>query len=287
MRQLSPRELAEALGVSESSLKRWVDAGKLTAFRTEGGHRRIALAEAVRFIRESRAPVARPELLGLPEIAAASSASLVANERLLDFILEGDVAGASGFLLARYLAGSSIAELADGPIRDAMHEVGELWRHEESGIFVEHRGTDTCIQAITHLRAMIVAPANAPLALGGAPEDDHHMVPSILAAMVTSVAGLRSVNLGADTPLSAFQHAVQHHRPRLVWIGASSPVHPSRAKAISRWLGSLESTATVVGGRYGKSLSGVRGVRYLETMTELAELAASLVATSTRVDAKR
>jgi len=40
MRQLSPRELAEALGVSESSLKRWVDAGKIAASRTEGGHRR-------------------------------------------------------------------------------------------------------------------------------------------------------------------------------------------------------------------------------------------------------
>src|SRR5690242_3719305 len=63
MRHLSPRDLADALGVSESSLKRWVDAGKLAAFRTEGGHRRIAVSEALRFIRETGAPVARPELL--------------------------------------------------------------------------------------------------------------------------------------------------------------------------------------------------------------------------------
>jgi len=61
VRLLSPRELADALGVSESSLKRWVDAGKITAARTEGGHRRIALQEAVRFIRETGAPLARPE----------------------------------------------------------------------------------------------------------------------------------------------------------------------------------------------------------------------------------
>ena len=46
---LSPREVAVALGVSESSVKRWVDLGELAALRTAGGHRRITRAEAVRF----------------------------------------------------------------------------------------------------------------------------------------------------------------------------------------------------------------------------------------------
>jgi excisionase family DNA binding protein len=276
MRHLSPRELADALGVSESSLKRWVDAGKIIAFRTEGGHRRIELREAMRFIRETHAPIARPELLGLPELAVAQRAMLATSERLLDFLLEGDVIGARGFLVARYLAGSPIAELADGPIRDAMHALGELWCHEERGIFVEHRGTDTCIQAVSHLRNMIDLPAHAPLALGGAPEDDPYILPSFLAAMVTTVAGLRSVNLGPDTPLSALQQAVLHHRPRLVWMSASSPIHPARARALSRWLGTLESTITVVGGRHGASLAGTPGVRHLETMTDLAALAAEV-----------
>jgi excisionase family DNA binding protein len=50
---LSPRELAAAVGVSESSLKRWADEGRVKVARTAGGHRRIELAEAVRFIRQS------------------------------------------------------------------------------------------------------------------------------------------------------------------------------------------------------------------------------------------
>ena len=275
MRHLSPRELADALGVSESSLKRWVDSGKIAAFRTDGGHRRITVTEAVRFIRETHAPIARPELLGLPEITAAQP-KLGGPDRLLDFLLEGDVVGARGFLLARYLSGSGIAELADGPIREAMHALGELWRHEDSGIFVEHRGTDTCIQAVAHLRNMLHAPTNAPLALGAAPEDDPYILPSFLAAMVTTAAGLRAVNLGPDTPLAALQHAVHHHRPRLVWMSASTPVNPARARAISRWLGSLESTVTVVGGRHGSALASAPGVRYLETMTQLSELTTNL-----------
>ena len=62
---LSPRDLADAIGVSESSLKRWADAGKIQVSRTDGGHRRIPLAEAVRFIRATGAQVVRPDILGI------------------------------------------------------------------------------------------------------------------------------------------------------------------------------------------------------------------------------
>jgi MerR family transcriptional regulator, light-induced transcriptional regulator len=277
MRHLSPRELADALGVSESSLKRWVDSGKIAAFRTDGGHRRITVNEAVRFIRETHAPVARPELIGFPEMAAQSTTlGAGAGGRLLDYLLEGDAVGARGFLLARYLSGTGIPELADGPIREAMQALGELWRHEDSGVFIEHRGTDTCIQAVAYLRNMLQAPPGAPLALGATPENDHYILPSFLAAMVVTVAGLRAINLGPDTPLAALQQAVQHHRPRLVWISASSPVHPARARALSRWLGSLTSTVVVVGGRHCDALAGAPGVRCLETMSELFEVATEI-----------
>ena len=43
---LSPREMATVLGVSESSIKRWVDDGAITSTKTAGGHRRITVSEA-------------------------------------------------------------------------------------------------------------------------------------------------------------------------------------------------------------------------------------------------
>ncbi|MCX5741316.1 MAG: helix-turn-helix domain-containing protein, partial [Proteobacteria bacterium] len=87
MRLLSPRDLAEALGVSESSLKRWVDSGRITATRTDGGHRKIRLSEAVRFIRESGSPIVHPELLDMPEVAAAALHS-TSEDRLLRYLEE-------------------------------------------------------------------------------------------------------------------------------------------------------------------------------------------------------
>ena len=267
MRLLSPKDLAEALGVSESSLKRWVDAGKIVAMRTEGGHRRIALAEAVRFIRETGAEVVQPDMLGMPEIARAGA------ERLFHHLRAGDVIGARGWLLGRYLGGASVEELCDGPVRDAMHTLGEMWRHDESGVFVEHRATDVCLQALAQLRNVFSPVANAPVALGATPEDDPYLLPTFMAAIVMASCGLNAVNLGPDTPVTAMAAAAQEHQPRLVWISVSAPLPQVRAKAIADWLGSLPSTTTtVVGGRHSQSIAA-HGVRRVETMTELATLA--------------
>ena len=267
MRLLSPKDLAEALGVSESSLKRWVDAGKIGAMRTEGGHRRISLAEAVRFIRETGAKVVNPEMLDMPEIARAGS------ERLLHHLRGGDVLGARGWLLGRYLAGVSVEELCDGPVVEAMQALGELWRHDDAGIFIEHRATDVCLQALAQLRNTFSAPAGAPVALGATPEDDPYLLPTFMAAIVMASCGMNTVNLGPDTPVSAMAAAAQEHQPRLVWISASAPLPQARAKAIADWLKSLPpTTTTVVGGRHSETIAA-HGVRRVETMTELATLA--------------
>ncbi len=277
MRLLSTRELADALGVSESSLKRWVDSGKISASRTEGGHRRIEISEAMRFIRETRAPLARPELLDLPEVAAARARG---GGRLSSFLRDGDSAGARGWLMSRYLEGSTIAELADGPIREAMAGLGELWHHDEGGVFVEHRGTAICMEAVAQLRSMIVtAPATAPTAIGGGPAGDPYVLPAQLAAMVITEAGLRAVNLGANTPVGAFAHAVDQHQPKLVWMSISLALAPARARAISRWLQGLPTTiAVVIGGQQSRTLGKLppRAVR-ASSMADLASAVVSLL----------
>ena len=62
---LSPKQVAQALGVSESSLKRWCDQGLIATIRTGGGHRRLALPDVLRFIRDGEHRLVSPEALGL------------------------------------------------------------------------------------------------------------------------------------------------------------------------------------------------------------------------------
>ena len=278
-RLLSPRDLADAIGVSESSLKRWADAGKIVVSRTEGGHRRIPLAEAVRFIRASGSAVVRPELLGLGEVA--STEAVPPEDALFHHLSEGSGREARGLLMGRYLGGESIAALADGPIASAMSRIGELWQHDARGVFIEHRATDCCLQAVHHLRALFEAPTDGPLAVGGAPGGDPYLLPTMLAATVLAAEGFRTVNLGPDTPVATLRHAIAHHQPRLVWLSVSSPCPPGlddAAAAMARELAAAQRSL-VIGGRHRHELPMTMGRACTVTsLTELAAFARGLLA---------
>lgn len=276
-RLLSPRDLADAIGVSESSLKRWADAGKIEVSRTEGGHRRIPVTEAVRFIRASGAQVVRPELLGLGDLA---SRDLTDDDTLFRYLHDGNGRDARGLLIGRYLAGDTVAALADGPIRSAMTRIGELWQHDPRGVFVEHRATDCCLQAVNHLRGLIEAPADGPLAVGAAPGHDPYLLPSMLAAAVLASEGMRTVNLGADTPIASLRHAIAHHRPRLVWLSVSSPCPPTLDGEADEMARELEAAkvALVLGGRHRHELAATTArACVVSSMAELAAFARGLV----------
>jgi len=222
-RFLSPRDLAVAVGASESSLKRWIDDGAVTASRTAGGHRRILRADAVRFIRESRLQIVRPDLLGLDvSSVGAVRGDHPAADDLLEAMRAGDGRTVIGLVVSAFVAGASVAEICDGPVRDALSAVGELWRHGADGIAIEHQAVEACAQALGMIREMLPEPgAEAPTAIGGAVTGDPYLLPTLVAAVVLREGGYRAVNLGPDLPSAALLHGIERHRPALVWRSAS------------------------------------------------------------------
>lgn len=284
-RVLTTSELAQALGVSESSIKRWVDDGTIRGARTAGGHRRIAITEAFRFIRATRAPLADPELLAVPEVAAALSDQRTAGgagERLLTYLERGDAARATGMLLALFLGGERVADIVDGPLQAAMAQLGELWQERPDGVFVEHRATAICIEAVSRLRTLLPVADGSPAAVGGAPAGDPYALPTLCAAAVLAEAGFRTTNLGPDTPFDALVQAAAATRSRLVWVAVTAP-QPGRRFAqeladFARRLGDAGATL-VVGGRGARArrLPSRPSYHRLGTMAELAELGNTLI----------
>jgi excisionase family DNA binding protein len=53
-------EVGDLLQVNPSSVKKWVNAGFLSAFRTPGGHRRIRAADLITFLDQHHMPVPAP-----------------------------------------------------------------------------------------------------------------------------------------------------------------------------------------------------------------------------------
>ena len=74
-------DAAVALGVSPSTIRRWADAGRLTAVRTSGGHRRFLVDEVRRLSSESRPAGARVREVELPDHALPRAAALLEQRR--------------------------------------------------------------------------------------------------------------------------------------------------------------------------------------------------------------
>ena len=284
---LSPKELAEAIGASESSLKRWTDDGLIKASRTAGGHRRISIAEAIRFIRETNAPLVRPEILGLKDITtlaqtqAAGVDTVSEAEQLFAHLDAGRDAEARGVILSLYLAGQSVAEILDGPVATAMRRLGQLWHDHDDGILREHRATDICIQALNQLRLLIPLTDGGPIALGAAPAGDPYLIPSLGAAIVLSAAGFAVTNLGPNTPVETVQKAAIQMHPRLVWLSLSHVPDAAQlapqVEALARGLAQMDA-ALVIGGSACKTIALPRNsnVHAGASMLELAAFAHGL-----------
>jgi hypothetical protein len=273
---LTPRELAEAIGVSESSLKRWADAGLVKVSRTGGGHRRITLAEAIRFVRETRAQLVRPDLLGLPTPSGDPLTGTSDDERLFEYLQHGHGTLARSLIMSMYLGGHSVAEICDGPLRTAMARIGELWRHSDEGVFYEHRATDICVHALAQLRLVLDISEDAPAAVGSAPPGDPYVLPSMMAALVVASEGLNAVNLGANTPFAALRFAMTRHEPRLVWLAVTSEAAADRAAEIGEFGEHVSASGAqlVIGGRFrGGVADKIRPTPHIVFASSMAELA--------------
>ncbi len=229
---ISPKDLAEAIGVSESSVKRWVDQGTLKAARTAGGHRRIARDEALRFIREQNNLVVRPDKLGFESTSLASDRDgsfRSVSEQLFNHLVAGQGPAARTVLAGLHLAGHDIATIADSVIRPTFDRLGGLWKDSLTGIFLEHRATQLCLTALDELRAMA---AQRPLHPGrcaviAGPPGDPYLLPPMLTTLTLREAGWQVTCLGPDTPLDVLEHAACDLSANLVCLSITSPPTPA------------------------------------------------------------
>ncbi len=275
--------MARTLGVSESSVKRWADEGRIAYARTAGGHRRILIGEACRFIRASGLAVVDPSALGLEELRAVQGGQQTAEQRreaIYRGLLDGDAAAVTGLVIASYLAGHSVADICDGPLCGAMHTIGDLWHHTERGIFIEHRASEVCTCALQQLRTLMPPRADhAPVALGGALAGDHASIGTLMAATVLAAEGFREINLGAQTPPVVLATAAREMKPALLWASASLHLKPEKATGqIRELLNALDTlTPHIIVGGSGMGEAPDERVTRGRTMADLSAFARRIV----------
>lgn len=219
-RYLSPLRVARALGVSETTVKRWVDEGVLPAHRTAGGHRKILARDVVELVRSKNWPHVDLSLLtGGAAERTGDTAAL--SRRLQEALLADDAEAARSVVAGAHEGGLPVARLADEVVAPAMAHLGECWATGAADVYQEHRGTQIVLGAVQSLRPRAGPGEGAPLALGGGAEGDHYQLANVLIELLLAEMGWRAVNIGPNTPFASLGEALRRRRPRLLWLSCS------------------------------------------------------------------
>ena len=220
---VSTQQVAKALGVGVTTVKRWVDGGLLPALRTMGGHRKLLMTDVVRFVQAGIVP--RGDLTQLLPRSSTSDLpdSQSLRAQLIQAVKQSNLDVVRAIILGAHDKGLPMTELADQVIGPAMIQIGDEWHSGKLQIFDEHRATQSVLTALYELQSRNMAPAgiDSPVAVGGASENDHTIMGSLLAKLVLQEAGWDAINLGPHTPMSAFISAMNELQPRLVWISVT------------------------------------------------------------------
>jgi excisionase family DNA binding protein len=278
---LSTAAAAEALAVSVSTVKRWVDEGILPAHVTAGGHRKLLRGEVLALARQGTLPRGDPAAIAGTSAAGADPAGVAGS--LFDALVGGRGPLAGSILRRAYEAGLPIETLADRVVAPAMAGVGHQWESARIDVWHEHRGTLLCAAALNDLRRDLEprAERNRPVAVGAAPEGDPYALPTLLAQLVLLDGGWEAVDLGPNTPLASLARAVRELRPRVVWLSVSYLRSEGEFLAAYRDFyraAEQQGVAVAVGGRAlaGPVRSAMGYTTHGDGMTHLAAFARTL-----------
>ena len=211
---LTLRQAAAELGVVYITAYRYVTNGQLLATKV-GGVWRVTRHDLDEFI--SSAAERKNRRHELPD-ARRTGNYVVELERCLS---NGDSAGAWMVLGRSINAGASVEHVLLEIVVPVMSTIGTRWADGEIDIAVEHQASAIMTKLVGRLseRAVRVGRHRGSVLIGGPTGERHALVLSILSCLL-SLQGWDVLDLGPDTPASAFVHAAQR-MDRLVAIGVS------------------------------------------------------------------
>lgn len=271
----SPKKVAAAIGVSESSLKRWCDAGYVQATKTAGGHRRVSRAEVISFLKRKKYDLRDPVAIGLPDIRnVAISDDVDAVKQLTEALKSGEENACRKLLVYMYINGRTIPDLFDRIISPAFREIGERWHRGEMEVYEERLASQICHNAALEIRSLIpAAREGAPLAIGCTLEGDHYQLATLGVEMCLSSFGWRATSLGSNIPIESLYRAFENQIPQLIWISIShSEAAAGMAEKINQFRQQIANRCHIVIGGNDcppELRNAVTGVSYCENFAQL------------------
>ena len=203
------------LGVSASTIKRWVDDGTLPSDRTAGGHRRIRREVVEAFGQRGQAA---------PNVPAAAQARRdAAPDDLLELLFSSRPSREiEARLIALRASVGSVGAFADA-LAPSLREMGDRWARGELAIADEHMATERLSRALARLAEWTSVGPGSKVALLATAVEDEHTLGLSLVELCLRESGWDARWVGRRTPTDALVDLILRTRPevRLVVLSAS------------------------------------------------------------------
>lgn len=233
---LTTSQVAELADVHPSTVKRWCNDGDLAYDATDGGHRRIYLADVLSLTRargmetilDHFAPYEAHVWTAIEEAVEEDNYERF-RSLALGWLDRGKI-DRMGWLFREFGRHPRIPfeSFGDKAIRSFMVEIGELWRSGALRSGEEHMATEMLVETLLRLRdegakAVGDADERTPVAIVGAMEGDRHHLASLCLRIMLERRGWHVYYLGADVPVEDFAALQSQHRAELVCVSFAPP----------------------------------------------------------------
>ncbi len=201
-RLMSTGDVAEVLGVSEATVKRWADAGTLTCIRTPGGHRKFRLRNIAMHLASRRGPA------GANDIPATETDQEA--EELVSALLVGDMEKVAGMVAASRLQRTSFAVIADTLLYPAVQRVRQACTAGRCEAFHEHIALNTVLEVCARQRTSLRVPGSTRgRVVAAPPPGEKNDILARLASLVAVESGFDAYVLGIGLTSATVSRAAE------------------------------------------------------------------------------
>ena len=218
--QLTPKQVARAIGVSESSVKRWCDAGLIESTHTSGGHRRLSLESVQKFLKEKNHLEIDPDIFSLKFSLGKSEYALERGKKnFIEAMLSASEVKMKQIVLDYLDSGHKLEVIFDQILFAARADVRQLIRERKIESPIDHLGTEICLRLMFELRAGFdPPPSTAPRALTVGLDGSPDPLRIEAAEVLLYLQGWNVRAVGCHIPFQQLETIIREDQPDLIYL---------------------------------------------------------------------
>ncbi len=205
----TPPQIAKYFTVHESTIKRWIQSGKLPADQTVGGHYRVSKTQMNGFLSKYHEHVSSSYVL--KRLLEQKQHTTERWREYYQHLHNNDNIKAIGMLRLLYIQGYSLGEIFDTILNPTLEHIGREWQRDRLEIHMEHRMSFQVSQHLSELGNFIQETKklkSREVVLACAP-GNNHILPMFMGDIIFKKYGFKREVLGINISLKELQKVIQ------------------------------------------------------------------------------